>query len=77
MKELIKFIKDLSLGNAIVYGLSLVVLSLFVSFAIDISYSIFTFDLFSNEKDCVNFYKENNYILNSCEKYRDKFEVLK
>lgn len=27
-----------------------------------------------NEKDCVNFYKKNNYILNECEIYRDKLE---
>ena len=26
----------------------------------------------SSEKKCVNFYKENHYILESCENYRDK-----
>ena len=28
------------------------------------------------EKDCVDFYKENHYILKSCENYRDKLLKL-
>ena len=27
------------------------------------------------EEHCVEYYLENNYILTSCEKYRDRFEV--
>lgn len=30
-----------------------------------------------DEKECVSFYKENNYILDTCEKYSSKFEDLK
>ena len=30
----------------------------------------------NEEKDCVDFYKENHYILKSCENYRDKLLKL-
>lgn len=30
-----------------------------------------------SEEECVSFYKENNYVLKSCEVYRDKLEVIK
>lgn len=30
-----------------------------------------------DEKECVSFYKENNYILDTCDKYSSKFEDLK
>ncbi len=50
----------------------------FIVFVIGICFLIFvrSFCYDRDEKDCVDFYKKNNYILNSCEKYRDKLEVL-
>lgn len=33
----------------------------------------FFFD--KTEEKCYEYYKANNYVLDSCEKYRDKFEV--
>lgn len=44
--------------------------------AVAISVCIMSYNFSKNEleEDCVNFYKKNNYILESCEIYRDKLE---
>lgn len=47
---------------------------------ISVSIYLSNINKISDEKKCVNFYKENHYILESCENYRDKLlklEVLK
>lgn len=48
----------------------------FWGLAIAISLCIFSYNFSKNdsEKDCVDFYKKNNYILDGCEIYRDKLE---
>lgn len=48
-------------------------------FIISVGFSIFlVYLLFSSvhfdEKDCVKFYKENHYVLDVCDKYKDKLE---
>lgn len=51
---------------------------MFLGFGLMISLIIIVFN-FSNdriEEDCVKFYKDNHYITNKCEKYRDKLEYI-
>ena len=51
---------------------------LFLGFGLMISLIILVFN-FSNDKteeSCVKFYKENHYITNKCEEYRDKLENI-
>ena len=44
-----------------------------VPFFIGLSYFL---DRHTPEEDCVSYYKENHYITNKCEKYRDKLEKM-
>lgn len=39
-------------------------------------FNIFSWSSFVEEKDCVSFYKENGYILDSCNTYEDKLNSL-
>ena len=48
-------------------GLTIGIIILFIGIGIFINNR----SKISNEMDCVNFYKENHYILKSCENYRD------
>lgn len=43
---------------------------LFVSFVIIVIYCFYV----EREKECVEFYKENHYVLDFCDKYKDKLE---
>lgn len=53
-------------------------ISLILGIFICVAICVFIFCLLNNdyEKDCVNFYKDNHYITNKCEKYRDKLEKM-
>jgi hypothetical protein len=48
-----------------------------VGISLVISLPIFFYNISKNieEKECVKFYKENNYILNSCKKYQKKLKI--
>lgn len=50
----------------------------FLVFIIGICAIIFVFSKCRDmvEEDCVNFYKDNHYILKSCEVYKDKLENI-
>lgn len=45
---------------------------LFAVFVIIVFYCFYV----DREKECVEFYKENHYILNSCKVYKDKLENI-
>lgn len=55
--------------------LILLILVFFIGFSAIIFTSSFSNDI--EEKECVKFYKENNYITKSCEIYKEKLEELK
>lgn len=44
-----------------------------IVFSIFIVYLLFS-SVQTDEKDCVKFYKENHYVLDVCDKYKDKLE---
>ncbi len=46
--------------------------TLFVLLVIIVFYCFYV----EREKECVEFYKENHYILKSCEVYKDKLENI-
>ena len=54
--------------------LTLCIVLLIISIAVSIC--LVNNSKISSEKKCVNFYKENHYILKSCENYRDKLLKL-
>ena len=54
--------------------LTLCIVLLIISIAVSICLGNNT--KISSEKKCVDFYKENRYILESCENYRDKLLKL-
>ena len=57
-----------------VVDLSLIILV----FGLMISFVIFVTNLSIDqaEEHCVKFYKENHYVINKCEKYREKLENM-
>lgn len=44
--------------------------TLFVVLVFIVIYCIYV----EREKECVEFYKENHYVLDACDKYKDKLE---
>lgn len=46
---------------------------LVLSIAICLPIMAYNFSKNEDEKDCYNYYKENNYVLDSCKQYEEKF----
>lgn len=55
--------------------ITVLLIILFVGICSIILTSSFSSD--EKEKECVEFYLENNYVLDSCECYKDELEALK
>ena len=49
-------------------------LGLFFGIIIGTTITVYSFDNDAEEKDCVDFFKKNNYITEKCEIYSDKLE---
>lgn len=60
------------LFGSIFLGISIIV----IGGAFWLLFNMFTFSSFVEEKDCVSFYKENGYILDSCNMYEEKLNSL-
>lgn len=60
------YIDDFNFGDFLI---GIVVLSLSICLPI----MAYNFSKNEDEKDCYNYYKENNYILDSCKVYEEKF----
>lgn len=54
--------------------IDILLLILFIFVGLSFLIWVYNESKISDEKTCVNFYKENNYILESCEIYKDKLE---
>lgn len=70
--NLVEEISNYRFIDVIGYGLAtFIICVLFGLFGIGIIYNNFNL-----EKECVDFYKENGYVLKSCNKYEDKLLKL-
>ena len=50
-------------------GFALFIIPFFIGFS-------YFLNRYNPEEDCVSYYKENHYITNKCEKYREKLENM-
>lgn len=67
MKKIFDFIEETAFGIFVTIGLvSFCILVIILEIKVACS------DLYDLEKSCYEFYKENNYILDECNKYSDK-----
>lgn len=60
---------SIRMEEIIVYLMIVIIVVLIVSF-----YYLFNILEPSTEKECYEYYKENNYILEECKKYKEKFK---
>ena len=67
MKRFLDFIEE----NCFAIFISIFFCALII-FVVICEYQMSKTDLFDLEKSCYTFYKENNYILEECDKYKDK-----
>ena len=68
MKKILDYITDFDKAISIAF------ICMGLGIAISLPIMFYNFSKNELEEDCVNFYKKNNYILESCEIYRDKLE---
>ena len=69
MKKFLDFVEEIAFGIFVFIGL----FALFVLSIIPVIQVLKT-DIYDLEENCFNFYKENNYILEECNKYSDKLK---
>ena len=62
-------LKDLDVCELMIIFLGLGVMISLIIFVSNFSYDV-------SERECVEFYKENHYITESCKKYSNKLEAL-
>lgn len=63
-------------GDILLIGLAISVLFIPVCFGIKILVNCYYDNKFSQEKICVEYYKQNHYVLSECEKYSDKLNSM-
>lgn len=67
--------KKIDMTDFCLFGLTIALVSFLIAFSINYLIAESSNRKEKFEEHCVEYYLENNYILTSCEKYRDRFEV--
>lgn len=69
------------LFNYLYENIEKVAISFLCAFAVALGFNFGSYVVFNSyyveEKECVEFYKENNYLLNVCERYEEKILKIK